>query len=107
LRAGCAALGLSSFGQADALSPTVVALNVPEKLNGADIVRDLYERHRTVIAGARNKLQGRIIRIGTMGFVHEEDILTDLAHLEEVLAHLGWPVAPGVGVATASAQLQS
>jgi aspartate aminotransferase-like enzyme len=107
LRAGCAALGLSRFGQADALSPTVVAVNVPEKLNGADIVRGLYERHRTVIAGARNKLAGKIIRIGTMGFVREEDILTDLAHLEDVLTHLGLQVTPGAGVAAATAHLRS
>lgn len=107
LRTGCAALGLTAFGQPGALSPTVVALDVPEKLAGADIVRGLYERHRTVIAGARNKLAGRIIRIGTMGHVHEEDILTDLAHLEDVLAHLGWSVKPGAGVAAAKAALGS
>jgi aspartate aminotransferase-like enzyme len=107
LRAGCGALGLSAFGQADALSPTLVAVNVPEKLNGGDIVRGLYERHRTVIAGARNKLAGKIIRIGTMGFVREEDILTDLRHLEDVLTHLGWPVTAGAGVVAATAQLRS
>jgi aspartate aminotransferase-like enzyme len=107
LRAGCGALGLSPFGHADAFSPTVVAVNVPEKMNGADIVRGLYERHRTVIAGARNKLAGKIIRIGTMGFVSEEDILTDLRHLEDVLAHLGHPVTPGAGVAAATVQLRS
>lgn len=89
LRDGCAALGLSSFPQTGALSNTVVCLNVPEGLHGKQIVRGLYDRYRTVIAGSRNKLDGKVIRIGTMGHLCEEDIGTDLAHLEAVLRELG------------------
>ncbi|HLW97817.1 MAG TPA: alanine--glyoxylate aminotransferase family protein [Candidatus Acidoferrales bacterium] len=107
LRAGCAAIGLAPSGPKDSLSPTVVALHVPEKLNGGDIVKRLYEKHRTVIAGVRNKFAGRFIRIGTMGHVHEDDILTDLEHLEDVLPELGWPVTPGAGVAAAAAVMRS
>jgi aspartate aminotransferase-like enzyme len=107
LRAGCAALGLGSFGTATSLSPTVVALDVPEKLNGGEIVRRLYEEFGTVIAGSRNKLSDRVIRIGTMGDVHEDDILTDLAELEDVLNALGGKVAKGAGVAAATANLRS
>ena len=85
LRQGCAKLGLSSFGQRDALSPTVVALNVPDGLDGATIVRRMYERRGSVIAGSRNKLQGKVIRIGVMGNCQESDIATDLKHLELTL----------------------
>lgn len=85
LRAGCAELGLLPFGQESAYSNTVVVLKVPEQLDGAVIVRRLYEGFRTVIAGARNKLAGKVIRIGTMGHVQETDIAKDLAQLEEVL----------------------
>jgi aspartate aminotransferase-like enzyme len=106
LRAGCAALGLAGYGEAGALSPTVVALQVPEGMNGGDIVKRLYEKHRTVIAGSRNKLVGKVIRIGTMGYVSEEDILTDLRHMENVLSELGVPVKPGAGVAAATAALR-
>lgn len=84
----------------------MVALEVPEKINGGDIVRRLYERFGTVIAGSRNKLSGRVIRIGTMGNVHEEDILTDLAELEEVLNELGWKAAKGAGVSAAATILR-
>ena len=55
-------------------------------------MRRLYEKHRTVIAGARNRLAGRMIRIGTMGAIGEGDILADLLHLEDVLAELGMPM---------------
>ncbi len=106
LRAGCAAIGLTGYGEVGALSPTVVALQVPEKLNGGDIVKRLYEKHRTVIAGSRNKLSGRVIRIGTMGYLSEEDILTDLRHLEDVLPELGFAVTPGAGLAAATASLR-
>ena len=107
LRAGCAALGLAGYGVAGALSPTVVALQVPEGMNGADIVKRLYEKYRTVIAGSRNKLSGKVIRIGTMGYLSEEDILTDLRHMEDVLSDLGMSVAPGAGVAAATAVLRN
>lgn len=106
LRAGCAALGLAGYGDEYALSPTVVALKVPEKLNGRDIVKRLYEKHRTVIAGSRNKLSGRVIRIGTMGYLSEEDILTDLRHMEDVLPDLGFSVTLGADVAAANASLR-
>jgi aspartate aminotransferase-like enzyme len=103
LRAGCEALGLRSFGDPAACSSTVVALEVPVSLNGADIVRRLYEHHKTVIAGSRNKLSGRVIRIGTMGYLQEGDILTDLLHLEQTLEYLGLPVRNGSGIAAAAA----
>jgi aspartate aminotransferase-like enzyme len=85
LREGCAKLGLSLFGQPDALSPTVVALNVPPEMAGAAIVRGMYERHGSVIAGSRNKLHGRVIRIGVMGYCHDADIATDWEHLQLTL----------------------
>jgi len=105
LRAGCAALGLAGYGEPSALSPTVVALQVPEKLNGGDIVKRLYEKHRTVIAGSRNRLSGKVIRIGTMGNIQEADILTDVQHIESVLSDLGWPVTHGAAVDAVSESL--
>jgi aspartate aminotransferase-like enzyme len=105
LRAGCNALGFSTFGDEQALSSTVVVLNVPEKLDGNAVVRQLY-LHGTVIAGSRNKLAGRVIRIGTMGSLNEGDILTDLAHLSQALEELGWPKKePGAALAAAAAKI--
>ena len=98
LREGCLALGLLPFGQADALSSTVVALEVPTSLNGADIVRHLYDRYNTVIAGSRNKLSGRVIRIGVMGDCDEGDVLMDLKYIEETLKHLRWSATSGLGI---------
>jgi len=105
LRAGAAAIGLASFPRSASLSHTVSVFVVPPDLEGGAIVRRLYEKHRTVIAGARNRLAGKVIRIGTMGDIHGGDILTDLAHLEETLAALGHRFSRGAGIAAAEAVL--
>jgi len=104
LRAGAAAIGLSCFTR-ESFSNTVVCLNVPAGLRGGEIVRHLYQGRRTVIAGSRNKLAGKVIRIGTMGYIDADDILTDLLYLEETLTALGAPVAAGAGVSAAAALL--
>lgn len=88
LRAGCAALGLPGFPSAPLISNTVVCLAVPDGLDGGDIVRGMYQRHNTVIAGSRNKLKGRVIRIGTMGFLDESDIHADIESLADTLSAL-------------------
>ncbi len=105
LRAGCAAIGLPSFAKDGRLSNTVSVFKLPGGLDGGAVVRRLHEKHRTVIAGARNKLAGKVIRIGTMGHLFDGDILTDLIHLEDVLAELGHRFARGAGIAAAAAAL--
>jgi len=105
LRAGCVALGLPMFPTAPIFSPTVTAARVPAALDGAAIVRHMHARYRTVIAGQRTKLSGRVIRFGTMGWVDDGDILTDLQHLECTLRDLGEAPPAGAGVAAAARML--
>ena len=103
LKAGAAALGLENFARSAMQSNTVAVFHTPQGLDGAQIVRRMYEKHRTVIAGARNRMAGKMIRFGTMGAIDEGDILTDLLHLEDVLTDLGVPVKRGAGLAAAAA----
>ncbi|MEZ5817929.1 MAG: alanine--glyoxylate aminotransferase family protein [Hyphomicrobiaceae bacterium] len=103
LKAGAAALGFENFAKSAAQSNTVACFHVPEGLDGSRLIRRLYEKHRTVIAGARNRLQGRLIRMGTMGAIGEGDILTDLLHLEDVLAEMGHKVSQGAAITAATA----
>jgi aspartate aminotransferase-like enzyme len=105
LRAGVNALGLATFASAKRLTNTLSVFRVPEGQDGKKIVRRLADKHGTIIAGARNKLDGKVIRIGTMGWIADGDILTDLHHLEDVLAELGYPFERGSGIAAASAAL--
>jgi aspartate aminotransferase-like enzyme len=85
LRAGGTALGLSDFTRSAIKSNTVVVFSMPEGVDGNAVVGHMYEHHNTIIAGARNRLSGKVIRIGTMGFISEKDISTDLEYLESAL----------------------
>ncbi|MBR0794926.1 alanine--glyoxylate aminotransferase family protein [Bradyrhizobium jicamae] len=105
LRAGGAALGLADFCRDEPRSSTVVVFKVPDGLEGGAIVRQLYQDHRTVIAGARNRLSGRVIRFGTMGALSTGTILTDLLHLEDALTKLGLQIEPGAGLKAATEYL--
>jgi aspartate aminotransferase-like enzyme len=62
----------------------------------------MHARYRTVIAGQRTKLQGRVIRIGTMGAIAPADILADLHYLECTLRDLGRAPSPGAGLDAAA-----
>jgi len=106
LRAGCNALGFATFAEEGAaLSGTVVVLKMPERFDGNALIRQLYQ-HGTVVAGARNKLSGKVIRIGTMGSLNEGDILTDLEHLSQSIEELGWPKRePGLALAAAASKI--
>ena len=86
-------------------SPTVTVGVVPEGLDGSTIVRHMYANYHTVIASQRTKLDNRVIRIGTMGFVGPGDILADLHYLECTLRDLGRSPAKGAGVQAAAAAL--
>lgn len=57
MKAGGAAMGLANFTRDPSQSNTVACFHVPEGLDGTKIIRRLYEKHRTVIAGVRNRLQ--------------------------------------------------
>jgi aspartate aminotransferase-like enzyme len=82
-----------------------VVFKVPDGLEGGAIVRQLYQDHRTVIADARNRLSGRVIRFGTMGALSDGTILTDLLHLEDALAKLGLQIERGAGLKAAAEHL--
>ena len=104
-RAGAQALGLPSFPTSPLVSNTVQVLSLPAALDASDVVAHLYREYGTAIAGARNKLRGRVIRFGTMGAIGPSDILTDLFQLEQTLCALGANVERGDALASATTVL--
>ena len=109
MKAGAASMGLENFTTVPLAqqSNTVACFHVPDGLDGTRLIRRLYEKHRTVIAGARNRLQGKMIRLGTMGAIAEGDILTDLMHIEDVLDEMGHKFQKGAAVAAAARAFQA
>lgn len=98
LRAGIVALGLDAFGDPAAYSSTVVVAGLPEAIVGGELVRRMLEGYNTAIAGARNRLAGRVVRIGTMGALSISDVVTDLVYLARSLEDLGHKCDSRAGV---------
>ena len=110
LRAGLHALGLALFGKEPPerrlafLTPVVV----PDGVDELRVRRRLIEDFGIEIGAAFGQLQGRIWRIGTMGYsASRRNVLLCLAALEHVLRDEGFRSHPGAGVAAARAHYQS
>ncbi|HKZ04122.1 MAG TPA: alanine--glyoxylate aminotransferase family protein [Methylomirabilota bacterium] len=106
LRAGLAAMGLALFGaEAPARRlPFITPVVVPEGVDELRVRRRLLEEFGLEIGAAFGPLQGRIWRIGTMGYsARRENVLLCLAALEHVLRGEGGKPEPGAGIEAAAA----
>lgn len=107
LRAGLSAMGLALFGaEAPARRlPFITPVVVPEGVDELRVRRRLVEEFALEIGAAFGPLQGRIWRIGTMGYsARRENVLLCLAALEHVLRGEGWKGEPGAGTDAAAAR---
>lgn len=73
-REGVKSLGLSLFPDERFASNTVTAINVPEGIDAKKLLKILREEYDTVLSGGQQKLDGKIFRIGHLGYVNEKDI---------------------------------
>ena len=110
LRAGLEALGLTLFGKEPPerrlafLTPVVV----PDGVDELRVRRRLIEDFGIEIGAAFGQLQGRIWRIGTMGYsASRRNVLLCLAALEHVLRDEGFRAHPGAGVDAARAHYRT
>jgi aspartate aminotransferase-like enzyme len=104
IRAGVEAIGLRLLAVEGHRSDTVTAVHAPtetpEQLK--DLIAHLRTRYGLVLAGGQGDLQGRIFRIGHLGFIDESDAYTLLSLLEQGLADRG--LQTRIGLAAAAAQ---
>jgi (S)-ureidoglycine---glyoxylate transaminase len=106
LRAGIEALGLTLFGkEAPARRlPFITPVVVPDGVDELRVRRRLVEDFGIEIGAAFGPLQGRIWRIGTMGYsARRQNVLLCLAALESALRREGFACAPYAGVDAALA----
>jgi aspartate aminotransferase-like enzyme len=104
---GLAALGFSAFPTGEP-SPTLVVMRTPEGVSAPDLIAHLYERYNAVIAGTRfEDLKDRLVRIGTMGYVTDGDILTDIHQISRALTDMGRNADVAGALAATSARLAS
>jgi (S)-ureidoglycine-glyoxylate aminotransferase len=110
LRAGIAALGLVLFGSESAARrlPMITPVAVPEGMDELRVRRRLLQDFGIEIGAAFGPLQGKIWRIGTMGYsARRENVLLCLTALEAVLRREGWQAAPGAGLEAALAHYRA
>ncbi len=89
-RDGVKSLGLSLFAQESYASNTVTAVAASDGLDTKKMLRILREEHQIVLAGGQQSLDGKIFRIGHLGWVTEDDINTVISALKVVLPQAGF-----------------
>ncbi len=83
-------MGLPLFGDPAHKAPMIALVEVPDGVDEAAVRDQLREQHGIEIMAAFGPLQGRVWRIGTMGYNARLDtVLTLLAALERVLREQG------------------
>ncbi len=94
-RAGAKAMGLELFSPDEDRSAVVTAVRAPDGIDAGDVVKALRDRFGMTIAGGQGELQGKIFRLGHIGWFDVFDITTMLAAIELVLAELGADIERG------------
>lgn len=94
VRSGIKALGLELFPADERYaSNTVTAVKVPEGVDLSKLRGLLRNDRNVVVAGGQGSLDGKIFRIGHMGYITGEDVADVMDALQGVLPEAGFPVA--------------
>ncbi|BBL46847.1 pyridoxal-phosphate-dependent aminotransferase family protein [Metallosphaera sedula] len=98
IRAGIESMGLDIVAKRpEAYSNTVTGVLL-KKANAGDVLREVISEGLELAPGVHPALAGKYFRIGHMGWVNPNDVITTIAVLERVLKRLGEPVNVGEGV---------
>jgi aspartate aminotransferase-like enzyme len=89
-RDGVKALGLPIFAEESHTSNTVTSVAAAGGLDIKKMRKILREEHDVVLAGGQRTLDGKIFRIGHLGWVTDADIKEVLAAIKKVLPQAGF-----------------
>jgi len=89
-RDGIKSLGLSLFAEESHASSTVTSVAASDGLDTKKLLRILREEHEVVLGGGQQRLDGKIFRIGHLGWVTEDDIKTVISALKVALPQAGF-----------------
>jgi aspartate aminotransferase-like enzyme len=97
-RAAAPALGLKLISP-DSPAPGVTGILTPDELDGGKLVRLMRDELGVSVQGGQDKMKGKLVRIGHMGYLAPFDMLTAIGALEIGLDRLGYRFPIGAGVA--------
>lgn len=89
-RDGVKALGLSLFADEKYASNTVTAVAGSKGLETKKLVKLMREQEHVILAGGQQTLDGKIFRIGHLGWVSDQDIKALLASLKKMMPQAGF-----------------
>ncbi|MCE5215129.1 MAG: alanine--glyoxylate aminotransferase family protein [Methanobacterium sp.] len=98
-RNGVKAMGLELFAQPEVSSNTVTAIKMPEGITDPQLRGTMRDKYRIELAGGQDHLKGNVFRIGHMGNITEQEIITTIAALEMTLKGFDLDICLGEGVA--------
>lgn len=102
LCAGLQAMGLTIFGDLKNKMPVVTAINIPEGIDGPTLRGQMLNDFGIEVATSFGPLDGKIIRIGNMGYSSQKrNILLTLGALEAVFINNKVKINVGDGVQAA------
>jgi aspartate aminotransferase-like enzyme len=76
-------LGLSSFPEVP--SPSLSALRLPDGIDGQKVRAAMEKDDAVVVMGGQDQLKGKILRIGHMGAIRDEDVLVTIDALAKAI----------------------
>ena len=103
--AGLQGMGFTLFAAEGYRSATVTAAVPHADLDVKAYRKLLREKFGVVIAGGQGKLEGRLVRVGHLGYVTEGDMVQVLWAMEQALEELDIRANEGAGVGAAVASL--
>jgi len=89
-RDGVKSLGLSLFADEKHASNTVTAVAASDGLDIKKMRKIMSEEHQVVLSGGQQSLDGKIFRIGHLGWVTEDDVRAVISALKVVLPQAGF-----------------
>ncbi len=92
-RNGVKGLGLELFPDEAVASDTVTAIKVPEGVEASALLGLMRTEYDVVLAGGQVSLEGKIFRIGHLGYCPTEDMQAVLDALKEALPRVGFQPA--------------
>jgi aspartate aminotransferase-like enzyme len=76
-------MGLQIFPESP--SPSVSALMIPEGIDGQKVRADMEKNDAIVVMGGQDQLKGKIVRIGHMGAISDDDLLKTMRSLANTI----------------------
>jgi len=89
-REGIKSLGLTLFPPEASASNTVTAIKAPSGVDVKGLLQILREDYNIILSGGQQRLEGKIFRIGHLGWVTENDMGEVLKALQSALPKVGY-----------------